>query len=341
MNLLFAVLASTLASPQESKVDFESRVLPILRDRCYSCHEAPKTTPDGRAVKPKGGLRLDGKGWILRGSDEETVLTAGDPGKSRLYTLTVLPADHEDRMPSKGDPLTRAQTETLRLWIAQGASFGPWVGAPGGKVEPVAVVPATPAAPPAPIVSSRLTVLVTLAKGLAPAPAADLERARKAGATVEPVSPGSPLLSVSFVSKEAVTGDKELAELSPLLGNIAWLDLSRTKVSDAGLKGLSGGARLLRLDLHATAVTDAGLGFLKGLKELRSLNVYGTSVSDAGLAELEGLSSLEDLYLRETKATEAGIAKLGEKLPLAEIHSGFQAPTAEPGAATAKKKKKK
>ena len=339
MNLLVVVLASALASPQEAKVDFESRVLPILKERCYSCHEATKTAPDGRTLKPKGGLRLDGKGWILRGSDEQIVLTAGDPQKSRLYTLTVLPADHEDRMPSKGDPLTKAQTETLRLWIAQGANFGAWTGAPGGKVEPV--VAAAPPAPPAPIVSSRLTLLVTLAKGLSPASAADLDRARKAGATVEPVSPGSPLLAVSFISKEAATGDKEFAELAPLLGNIAWLDLSRTKVSDVGLQGLSKATRLVRLDLHATAVTDAGLGSLKDAKELRTLNLYGTAVTDAGLVELEGLSALEDLYLRDTKVTEAGIAKLGEKVPLAEIHSGFQTPTADPGAATAKKKKKK
>jgi hypothetical protein len=341
MNLLVAVLASTLASPQEAKVDFESRVLPILRDRCYSCHEAPKTAPDGRVVKPKGGLRLDGKGWILRGSDEQTVLTAGDPGKSRLYTLTVLPADHEDRMPSKGDPLPKSQTETLRLWIAQGANFGAWTGAPGGKAEPVAVVPTTPVAPPAPIVSPRLTLLATLSKGLAPAAATDLERARKAGATVEPVAPGSPLLSVSFVSKEAATGDSELAQLAPLMGNIAWLDLSRTKVTEIGLKSLAKGVHLVRLDLHATTLTDGGLASLKELKELRYLNLFGTPVTDAGLADLEGLSSLEDVYLRETKVTEVGIAKLTDKLPLAEIHSGFQAPTAEPGAATAKKKKKK
>jgi hypothetical protein len=341
MTLLLAVLTSVLASPQEAKVDFESRVLPILKDRCYSCHEAPKTAPDGRALKPKGGLRLDGKGWILRGSDEQIVLVPGDPQKSRLYTLTVLSADHEDRMPSKGDPLTKAQTETLRQWIAQGAAFGAWTGAPGGKAEPVPAAPRTPPAPPAPIVSSRLTLLVTLAKGLAPAPSADLERARKAGASVEPVSPGSPLLAVSFISKEAATGDKELAELAPLVGHIAWLDLSRTKITDGGLKTLSGAARLVRLDLHGTALTDAGLGALKEAKELRYLNLYGTAVGDAGLAELEGMTLLEDLYLRDTKATEAGIAKLAEKLPLAEIHSGFQAPAAEPGAATAKKKKKK
>jgi hypothetical protein len=341
MNLLWSVLATLLASPQEAKVDFESRVLPILRERCFSCHEAPKTAPDGRAVKPKGGLRLDGRGWILRGSDEQSVLIPGDAGKSRLYTLTVLPADHEDRMPSKGDPLTKAQSETLRLWINQGAVFGTWTGASGGRVEAAPKVPEAVAVPPPPIVSSRLTLLVTLSKGLTPASAAELERARKAGATVEPVSPGSPLLSVSFISKESTTGDKEIAELSPLMGKIAWLDLSRTKVSDAGLKGLSGGAKLVRLDLHATAVTDAGLASLKELKELRFLNLYGTPVTDAGLVVLEALAALEDLYLRDTKVTEAGIAKLADKLPLAELHAGFQAPSAEPGGATAKKKKKK
>ncbi len=146
---------------------------------------------------------------------------------------------------------------------------------------------------------------------------------------------------MSFVSKEASTGDRELAELAPLAAKIAWLDLARTKISDAGLRMISGGSNLVRLDLHGTGVTDAGLVSLKGLRELRTLNLFATPVTDAGLVSLEGLSSLEDLYLRETKVTESGIAKLGDKVPQAEIHAGFQAPTADPGAATAKKKKKK
>src|SRR5258706_5770231 len=151
MNLIIVLMAAAAASAQDAKVDFESRILPMLRDRCFTCHEAPKTAADGRAVKPKGGLRLDGRGWILRGSDEQPVLTPGEPAKSPLYALTVLPADHEDRMPSKGDPLTKVQTDALKLWIAQGASFGTWTWAPGGKVVPPA---AAPSAPPAPIVSS-------------------------------------------------------------------------------------------------------------------------------------------------------------------------------------------
>jgi hypothetical protein len=335
MQLLFEVLAA-VAMAQDGKVDFESRVLPILRERCFTCHVAPKTAPDGRVTKPKAGLRLDGRGWILRGSDERAVLTPGDPGKSRLYSLTALPADHEDRMPSKGDPLTKAQTETIKLWISQGAAFGTWMGAPGGKVETPAA-----AAPPPPIVSSRLTMLEELGRGVTPASAADLDRARRAGALVEPAIPGSPLLAVSFISREAVTGDKELAELAPLAAQITRLDLGKTKISDAGLRTISMFAALTRLDLHGTAVSDSGLAALKGLPELRSLNLFVTGVTDSGLPALEGLAKLEDVYLRETKVTEAGIERLGEKLSQAEIHAGFEAPTAQPGAAQGKKKKKK
>jgi hypothetical protein len=337
MRLLIEALAAlaVAASEQDAKVDFEARVLPILKDRCFSCHDAGKIGADGKPIKAKAGLRLDGKGWILRGSDERPVLIPGDPAKSRLYSLTVLPADHEDRMPSKGDPLAKAQTEAIRLWIVQGATFGTWTGAPGGKVE---TPPA--AAPPPPIVAPRLTMLETLGRGVKPAAAADLDRARRAGATIEPAIPGSPLLAVTFVSKEAAIGDKELAELAPLAGQITRLELGRTKITDAGLKAIAGFALLTWLDLHETAVGDGGLAALKGLTELRTLNLFKTAVTDGGLAALEGLVKLEDVYLRETKVTEAGITHLEEKLAKAEIHAGFEAPTADPGAATGKKKKK-
>ena len=337
MSFLGELLAalSVAAAVQDSTVDFGKRVLPILKERCFSCHQAPTTGADGRAVKPKAGLRLDGRGWIQKGSDERAVLIPGDPAKSRLYSLTVLPAEHEDRMPSKGDPLTKEQTETLRLWIAQGAPFGSWTGAPGGKVE------APAAAPPPPIVSSRLTMLEALGRGITPASASDLERARRGGATIAPVIPGSPLLAVSFVSREASTGDQELAELAPLAAQITRLDLGQTRITNAGLKTIGAFAHLTKLDLHRTAITDEGLAALKSMSELRSLNLFGTAVTDAGLPMLEGLGRLEDVYLRETKVTDAGIAKLEEKLSDTEIHAGFEAPTVQPGGAPGKKKKKK
>ena len=53
------------------------------------------------------------------------------PSKSPLYTR-VLPADDDDRMPPKGDPLTAKQQDLIRQWIGQGADFGSWRGAIDG-----------------------------------------------------------------------------------------------------------------------------------------------------------------------------------------------------------------
>ena len=64
------------------------------------------------------------------------------------------------------------------------------------------------------------------------------------------------------------------------------LDLSQTKVTDAGLKELGKLKRLTALHLNNTKVTDAGLKELKELKQLEFLNLSNTQVTDAGLKEL-------------------------------------------------------
>ena len=50
------------------------------------------------------------------------------------------------------------------------------------------------------------------------------------------------------------------------------------------LKGL---ARLTCLDLSQTKVGDAGLDHLKGLTNLRSLTLYSTDVTDGGVKKLQ------------------------------------------------------
>ncbi len=55
------------------------------------------------------------------------------------------------------------------------------------------------------------------------------------------------------------------------------MDLSRTEVTDAGLKDLAGLKSLKRLELgEITTVTDAGLKDLASLEGLRTLNLYST-----------------------------------------------------------------
>jgi formylglycine-generating enzyme required for sulfatase activity/mono/diheme cytochrome c family protein len=111
---VFAALALPLSGFAAAKVDFAENIKPILEATCLSCHGAEK---------PKGGLRLDSRANALQGGENGAVLVPGDPKKSRLYTSTVLPPGHDDIMPPKGDPLSKEQTELLRQWIEQGASW--------------------------------------------------------------------------------------------------------------------------------------------------------------------------------------------------------------------------
>lgn len=126
-SLIFSGL--TLQSANAEMVDFGKEVYPILNDSCLRCHAAAYEDTRGRNKKPKGGLRLDTAEWIMKGyvnddGETETVVTPGDAEASEFYTLTILPEDHDDVMPSSGDPLTPAQTEILKRWVEQGAKFG-------------------------------------------------------------------------------------------------------------------------------------------------------------------------------------------------------------------------
>ena len=99
------------ALPAQAPVGFEADVLPILQAACFDCHRGEHTDATGRVRKPKGGLRLDGRGWILKGGKEGNVLTPGRAGQSPLYTRVVLPADHDDRMPANGGNAERITFE--------------------------------------------------------------------------------------------------------------------------------------------------------------------------------------------------------------------------------------
>jgi formylglycine-generating enzyme required for sulfatase activity len=114
----FAVITAATAIPFASiaaeKIDFRTEVKPILESACLSCH-GPE--------KPKGDLRLDTRAGALKGGDKGAALVPGTPDKSPMYASTILPPNHEDIMPPKGNPLAKSQTEVLRAWIEQGATW--------------------------------------------------------------------------------------------------------------------------------------------------------------------------------------------------------------------------
>jgi hypothetical protein len=101
------------AAAEEENDFFESRIRPLLVDRCYECHG-----PDEAA----GKLRLDSKvGW-QRGGKSGPAIVPTEPASS-LLLRAVMYKDAELKMPPEdaGGKLTDQQIDDLAYWIRQGA----------------------------------------------------------------------------------------------------------------------------------------------------------------------------------------------------------------------------
>ncbi|MEM7146579.1 MAG: c-type cytochrome domain-containing protein [Verrucomicrobiota bacterium] len=130
------IVGLSLALPAayaEDPPNFETDIYPFIENSCVECHKAPYEDERGRVRRPKADLRFDGKEFILQGgenNDDFPTLTPGDPDKSAMYTLVILPLSDDDHMPpeDKADELTDEQKELLKKWIAAGADFGDWTG---------------------------------------------------------------------------------------------------------------------------------------------------------------------------------------------------------------------
>jgi hypothetical protein len=75
---------------------------------------------------------------------------------------------------------------------------------------------------------------------------------------------------------------------------------------------------VVELNLSRSKITDAGLLHLKGLPNLQTLSLP-KQITDAGLVHLRGLTNLQVLDVKNTQATDAGIAELQKALPNCKI----------------------
>ena len=97
--------------------------------------------------------------------------------------------------------------------------------------------------------------------------------------------------------------DADLAHLEGLTG-LRKLDLSRTKITDAGVEQLSALPELGDLNLVGTQITGTGLTHLETLANLRVLTLGGAYLQDDVIAGLAGVTQLEFLFLRGLSAED-------------------------------------
>jgi Protein of unknown function (DUF1553)/Protein of unknown function (DUF1549)/Planctomycete cytochrome C len=115
-GMLFAVaIAVPMAAAGEDAKGvafFESKIRPVLVERCHECHSA-------ESKKPRGGLRVDSRAGIRAGGDSGPAVVPGDLDASVLYQA-ISRAGGVSPMPPKGE-LPATVVADFRRWIEMGA----------------------------------------------------------------------------------------------------------------------------------------------------------------------------------------------------------------------------
>ena len=110
LALIVAARMIAAAPSAEDRVLFESKVRPLLVERCLECHGEKKQ---------KGGLRLDSAAGWRAGGDSGAVIQPGQPEASPLIAA-VRYVNEELQMPPK-ERLSAAEVEVLEEWVRRGA----------------------------------------------------------------------------------------------------------------------------------------------------------------------------------------------------------------------------
>ncbi len=127
--LTLVLLAVSVARADDPPVSaeqaefFEKRIRPVLAEHCLSCHGEKKQ---------EGGLRLDSRESLLKGSDGGPVVITGKPAESDLIEAVRQTGDI--KMPPKGR-LKDSQIADLAQWVEMGLPWPTTAGKAGSAAD--------------------------------------------------------------------------------------------------------------------------------------------------------------------------------------------------------------
>lgn len=102
------------ADTQNWETYFTAKVQPILEEHCTECHGGDKQ---------KARLRLDSPQGISQGGESGEPLLVPGSGAGSYLIKRVEAREGREMMPPKGERLSSAEVEVLRMWIDHGASM--------------------------------------------------------------------------------------------------------------------------------------------------------------------------------------------------------------------------
>lgn len=112
---ILSLVLIALGNPKADAIrHFESKIRPILVEKCQKCHGESRQ---------RSGLRLDTANHFLKGGDGGSVVVPGNPGQSRL--LKMLQSDGKGALKSMPPekPLSPREIADFEEWIQAGAPY--------------------------------------------------------------------------------------------------------------------------------------------------------------------------------------------------------------------------
>lgn len=266
----------------DSIMVFTHLVQPVLKKKCYSCHNE---------TKQNGGLNLSSWEAIQKGGKSGSVLHP-NIWEAELFKRVTLPQSNPKFMPPSGEALTFAEAAILKWWIANDATPNAQLTSfevddsfkdvllheyqidlsPKAFVETVQI---------APLDESVITTLYQNKWQLSA------------------LAQDNHLLEVKWIGRQAPSKN-DIQKLRLAKDHITWLNLSDWNLEDADVKMLQEFSNLSRLRLANNHLTGACLNYLNALKNLESLNLNGNPIQQKYLTQLKVLPNLQYLYLWET-----------------------------------------
>lgn len=292
---------------------FQELVMPILSEKCFSCHSAKKI---------KGGLRLDTEALIFKGGKHGAVIKPGMADQSELIARLLLPESDDKRMPPKDqEPITAAETAVLTWWIEKGADTQKTVQElKADSLMLITLQEVAGSKAPSDTVH-QLPRSAVYQQNIAAADPAIVQQLQQLGVLIAPLAQQSTLLQLSCINYPSF-GDAQIALLEKIAPNIIWLRLDHTAISDAGLARLSALKNLVRLNVANTKITTAGLKALKTVTTLEYLNITNTACTDEALTFLSGMPQLKHIYCWQTKITADAAANFMKNNPQTKVNNG-------------------
>jgi uncharacterized membrane protein len=289
----------------DETVLYDDVIQPILESKCYDCHSSKKQ---------KGELRLDTRELIVKGGKHGLIISEGLADSTELLKRLMLPLEDEHHMPPNEKPqLSAVEIDLIRLWISEGAGFEEKVkdlseGAQASRFIKL-------------LIENNTQQSWIPTENVSAVSEKAIQGLKADGVLVQPVASDNNYVSVSYINARTPINE-DLRRLLPLKDQLVSLRLSYCNISHQDLSVLKEFGNLTWLYLDNSDVTDDSFRNISTLPKLKYLNLANTAVTDHSVDIIAGMKELKQIYLYQTKISEGALEKLSSKIPALKINVG-------------------